>query len=94
LSHLRLRAQPSIRAYYPVVIDNDCGVWSAFGNHYRSAPYFVDADDIIRGHCFGEGRYEQTERFIQQLLGVEREFVARKRPSRTAGRLISGEYAW
>jgi hypothetical protein len=30
---------------------------------------------IIRGDHFGEGRYEQSEPFIQQLLGVDREFA-------------------
>jgi hypothetical protein len=38
--------------------------------------YSVDADDIIRVHHFGEERYEQSERVIQRLLGVERGFVS------------------
>ena len=29
---------------YPVAIDNDYAVWSAFDNHYWPALYFVDAD--------------------------------------------------
>jgi hypothetical protein len=58
---------------YPVAVDNDYEIWSAFDNHYWPALYFVDADGIIRDHHFGEGRYEQSERFIQRLLGVERE---------------------
>jgi hypothetical protein len=29
----------------------------------------------IRDHHVGEGRYEQSERAIQRLLGVERELV-------------------
>jgi thiol-disulfide isomerase/thioredoxin len=61
---------------YPVVVDNDYGVWSAFANHYWPALYFVDADGIIRDDHFGEGRYEQSERVIQRLLGVERELVS------------------
>jgi thiol-disulfide isomerase/thioredoxin len=61
---------------YPVAADNDYEVWSAFDNHYWPALYFVDADGIIRDHHFGEGRYEQSERVIQRLLGVERELVA------------------
>jgi SAM-dependent methyltransferase len=61
---------------YPVALDNDCEIWSAFDNHYWPALYFVDADGIIRDHHFGEGRYEQSERVIQRLLGVEREFVS------------------
>jgi thiol-disulfide isomerase/thioredoxin len=61
---------------YPVAVDNDYGVWRAFDNHYWPALYFIDADGIIRDHHFGEGRYEQSERVIQRLLGVERELVS------------------
>jgi thiol-disulfide isomerase/thioredoxin len=60
---------------YPVALDNDYAIWSAFANRYWPALYFVDADGVIRDHHFGEGRYEQSERVIQQLLGVERELV-------------------
>jgi len=61
---------------YPVALDNDYAVWNAFENHYWPALYFLDADGIIRDHHFGEGRYEQSERVIQRLLGVERELVS------------------
>jgi thiol-disulfide isomerase/thioredoxin len=61
---------------YPVAVDNDYEIWSAFDNHYWPALYFVDADGIIRDNHFGEGRYEQSERVIQRLLGVERELVS------------------
>jgi thiol-disulfide isomerase/thioredoxin len=61
---------------YPVATDNDYAVWTAFDNHYWPALYFVDADGIVRDHHFGEGRYEQSERMIQQLLGVERDLVS------------------
>jgi thiol-disulfide isomerase/thioredoxin len=60
---------------YPVALDNDYEVWSAFDNQYWPALYFVDADGVIRDHHFGEGRYEESERVIQGLLGVERELV-------------------
>ena len=60
---------------YPVAVDNDYEIWSAFANHYWPALYFADADGIIRDHHFGEGRYEQSERVIQRLLGVERGLV-------------------
>ena len=60
---------------YPVALDNDHKVWSAFANHYWPALYFVDADGVIRDQYFGEGRYERSERVIQRLLGVERELV-------------------
>jgi thiol-disulfide isomerase/thioredoxin len=60
---------------YPVAQDNDYAIWSAFANHYWPALYFVDRDGRIRDQHFGEGRYEQSERVIQELLGVERELV-------------------
>ena len=61
---------------YPVAIDNDYAIWTAFDNHYWPALYFVDADGIIRDQHFGEGRYEQSEREIQRLLGVDRPLVS------------------
>ena len=61
---------------YPVVVDNDYAVWSAFDNHYWPALYFVDTDGILRDQHFGEGRYEASERVIQRLLDIEREFVS------------------
>jgi thiol-disulfide isomerase/thioredoxin len=57
---------------YPVAADNDYAIWSAFDNNYWPALYFVDRDGIIRDQHFGEGRYEQSERVIQRLLGVKR----------------------
>jgi thiol-disulfide isomerase/thioredoxin len=60
---------------YPVVVDNDYAIWSAFDNHFWPALYFVDSDGVIRHRHFGEGRYEESERVIQELLGVERELV-------------------
>jgi len=61
---------------YPVAVDNDYEIWSAFDNNYWPALYFIDADGMIRDQHFGEGRYEQSERCIQRLLGVERELVS------------------
>jgi hypothetical protein len=60
---------------YPVAVDNDYVIWSAFDNHYWPALYFVDAEGSIRDQHFGEGRYEESERVIQRLLGVERELL-------------------
>ncbi|MGC4758438.1 redoxin domain-containing protein [Micromonospora trifolii] len=60
---------------YPVAVDNDYAIWRAFANNYWPALYFVDTDGVIRDDHFGEGRYEQSERVLQQLLGIEREPV-------------------
>jgi thiol-disulfide isomerase/thioredoxin len=53
---------------YPVAIDNDYAVWTAFDNHYWPACYFVDAQGQLRHHRFGEGDYEMSEMVLQQLL--------------------------
>jgi thiol-disulfide isomerase/thioredoxin len=53
---------------YPVAIDNDYAIWTAFDNHYWPALYFVDAQGQIRHHRFGEGDYEMSEMILQQLL--------------------------
>jgi thiol-disulfide isomerase/thioredoxin len=61
---------------YAVAVDNDYAIWTAFGNRYWPALYFVDPDGVIRDEHFGEGRYEQSELVIQQLLAVEHELVS------------------
>ena len=73
----RVRKATTERAIdYPVALDNDYAVWRAFDNHYWPALYFADADGVIRDHHFGEGRYEQSERTIQRLLGLDRDLVS------------------
>jgi thiol-disulfide isomerase/thioredoxin len=57
---------------YPVAVDNDYAIWNAFANRYWPALYLADRDGIIRDQHFGEGRYERSERAIQELLGIER----------------------
>jgi thiol-disulfide isomerase/thioredoxin len=62
------REVKDLRVDYPVAVDNDYGIWSAFDNHYWPALYVVDAEGQIRHHQFGEGQYEQSEMILQQLL--------------------------
>ena len=69
------RAVGELGVGYPVVIDNDFAIWRSFDNHYWPAVYLVDRDGRVRFHHFGEGAYEETERAIQQLLGVDEETV-------------------
>src|SRR5262245_47179006 len=73
---------------YPIAADNDYGVWDAFANRYWPALYFVDREGIIRDHHFGEGRYEESERTIQRLLGVDRQLVS------VAGTGVEAEADW
>ena len=62
------RAVRDLRVHYPVAVDNDYTIWSAFDNHYWPALYLVDAKGKIRHHRFGEGGYEESEMILQQLL--------------------------
>jgi hypothetical protein len=53
---------------YPIALDNNYSIWSAFDNQYWPALYCIDAEGHIRHHQFGEGGYEESEKIIQQLL--------------------------
>ncbi|MCP6720234.1 MAG: redoxin family protein [Patescibacteria group bacterium] len=53
---------------YPVVLDNDFSTWHAYKNRYWPRKYLIDIDGFIVYDHIGEGRYEETERKIQELL--------------------------
>lgn len=53
---------------YPVVMDNDYKIWSAFGNQYWPAHYLFDARGQLRYTFFGEGDYAAQEEAIARLL--------------------------
>jgi thiol-disulfide isomerase/thioredoxin len=57
-----------MKVEYPVAVDSDYAIWTAFDNHYWPALYFADADGQLRHNYFGEGEYAQSEMVIQQLL--------------------------
>ena len=61
-----------MRIAYPVAVDSDYAIWSAFANNYWPALYVADADGAIRFHRYGEEGYEESERAIQDLLDLPR----------------------
>jgi cytochrome c biogenesis protein CcdA/thiol-disulfide isomerase/thioredoxin len=61
-------AVSELKITYPVALDNDYKIWKAFSNSYWPADYLVDATGYIRFHHFGEGKYDESEQQIQQLL--------------------------
>ena len=69
------RAVAALDVGYPVVIDNDFAIWRSLDNHYWPAVYLVDGEGRVRFQHFGEEAYEETERAIQQLLGVDEGLV-------------------
>jgi len=62
------QAVSDLRVDFPVPIDSDHSIWSAFHNEYWPANYFIDGKGRIRYHHFGEGDYENSEHVIQELL--------------------------
>jgi hypothetical protein len=67
---------------YPVVIDTDLLVWDLYGNEGWPARYLWDQRGALFSLHYGEGAYAETERELQELLGVQRDLVAptRRRP--------------
>jgi thiol-disulfide isomerase/thioredoxin len=65
------QAAKDMRVEYPIALDPDYAVWRAFANHYWPAVYVADAEGRIRHHQFGEGMYDECERVVQWLLGIE-----------------------
>ncbi len=73
---------------YPVAVDNDYAIWSAFDNHYWPALYFVDREGLIHDSHFGEGRYAESDGILRRLLGVRRE------PLSVEGSGVEAEADW
>lgn len=56
---------------WPVVQDNDMAIWRAYKNNYWPRKYLINKrGEVVYDHI-GEGGYEETDRQIQKLIGVE-----------------------
>jgi thiol-disulfide isomerase/thioredoxin len=53
---------------YPVALDSKQAIWNAFHNEFWPAHYFIDVHGKVRYEHFGEGKYEESEKWIQELL--------------------------
>jgi thiol-disulfide isomerase/thioredoxin len=62
------RAVEDLGIGYPVAVDSRQVLWNKFGARAWPTFYFVDAEGRIRYRQLGEGRYDQAERMLQQLL--------------------------
>lgn len=63
------QAMADLGVTWPVVQDNDFGIWNAFKNRYWPTKYLFDRTGRLVSSHAGEGAYEDTERMIQALLG-------------------------
>ncbi|MEW6567905.1 MAG: hypothetical protein AB1449_07020 [Chloroflexota bacterium] len=53
---------------WPVMLDNEFRLWSAYANSYWPSLYLIDTAGYIRFRHAGEGNYAAIERAIQRLL--------------------------
>jgi len=69
--HVPGNVEKAVRSFgldYPVALDNHYGTWSAWGNRYWPAEYYIDRQGHVRYAHFGEGDYAKTEAVIRTLL--------------------------
>lgn len=62
------KALANLGVKHAVALDNDFGIWRAFSNRGWPALYLIDAEGRIQHQVLGEGRYEQTDAKIRDLL--------------------------
>jgi thiol-disulfide isomerase/thioredoxin len=53
---------------YPVVVDNNYGIWSDYACDAWPMVYIVDQEGVIQLSHTGIGRYEDMEKVVQKLL--------------------------
>jgi thiol-disulfide isomerase/thioredoxin len=61
---------------YPVLIDSQLELWREYENLGWPARYLFDGRSRLSHFHYGEGGYADTEREIQQLVGVRRALLA------------------
>jgi hypothetical protein len=87
------RAVERLGIEWPVAIDSELEVWDIYGNEGWPARYLWDADHKLHSMHYGEGAYAETEREIQDLLGVDGGVVAPVRPEDVEDALIAPQTA-
>jgi len=77
---------------YPVAIDSEYEIWQDYGNEGWPARYLWNARGYLADFHYGEGGYPETERAIQEELGLEEEpLVPAVRPEDEPGAVLSAQ---
>jgi hypothetical protein len=85
------RAVARLAIPYPVVIDAQLELWDMYGNEGWPARYVWDASGSLFSLHYGEGAYEETEREIQELLGIDEDPLPPLRPEDEPGVLLPAQ---
>ena len=67
---------------YPVLVDGDFVLWQEYENLGWPARYLWNQDGLLFDYHYGEGAYAETERAIQELLGMDPDVEATLAPLR------------
>ncbi len=70
---------------HPVALDHEFALWQDFGNEGWPARYLFTPEQRLLEFHYGVGAYDETERAIQELLGVEVDLVGPLRPQDAPG---------
>jgi hypothetical protein len=70
---------------YPVVVDVDHEIWRDYGNLGWPARYLFGPNGKLFEYHYGEGGYDETERAIQELLGIDEPLLEPLRPEDEPG---------
>jgi thiol-disulfide isomerase/thioredoxin len=73
---------------YPVLVDSEHVLWNEYENLGWPARYLFNQDGRLFEYHYGEGAYDETERAICELLGVDDEPLAPIRPEDEPGALL------
>ena len=76
---------------YPVLIDAEFECWDMYGIQGWPSRYLWDGEQRLVDFHVGEGDYEEVERAIQGLLGIERQPLAPVRPEDAPGALLQAQ---
>jgi hypothetical protein len=87
------RAVERLEIPWPVVIDTDLEVWDLYGNEGWPGRYLWTPEHTLFSMHYGEGAYAETEREIQELLGVAGDVVPPLRPEDAEDALIAPQTA-
>jgi thiol-disulfide isomerase/thioredoxin len=74
---------------YPVVVDVEFEIWNLYGNLGWPARYLWGLEGRLFEYHYGEGGYAETERAIQDLLGIEEPTLPALRPEDEPGALLA-----
>lgn len=79
------RAASRLGIPYPVVVDVQGEIWERYGTLGWPARYLSDQRGMVFEHHLGEGGYDETERAIQELLGLDEPLLDPIRPEDAPG---------